>query len=1248
MRHLFGPIDGEFSDQILEHSRIQRQCLTFGLGADIDIAAGASWVEVERRLPESWRPAFIALWLSYAQIPEWVWSCPLPIVGLAADWNLLWHQYRGVFSRLELILTDEAGVAAMHQAGFPYTCPGNLFGLERPFVDESWEETARDIDVLFVGNLQPAVQAERLPWLALLTEIGERWNVHIASGVFDAEYRALLRRSRIVFNRSIRGECNKRTFEGPACGALLFQEAENREVPRWLEPDKEYVPYTAETLLPLLEEFLSDEPRRLAIAEAGRLRVQHYSFDEIWSEIVDKLRENWPEIESRARTRLSAPLTITPPPALPPVMERMADVLQLSAANRVEPALRLARSVLLDMDRGAAEIRSALDVQPWPQFDTMRVEWEKAAWSNAGNPDAEAAAKVQLLRWRLHLELAQLSGDIAHYYEAVMARPDLPISQAALGCALARQGRLPEGLPRLREAVARNPFDLTACRAYGQLLQDTGLHDQRSAFCRKRRLLSKSAPGMVPAESWFMEEAANNALASIVVLCCNEVESTQACLESVRRHTKRPYELILIDNGSTDATPSLLDAVKSWPDPVRVEVIRNDSNRGYAAGVNQGIAAAKGEWLVMLNNDTIVTPHWLADLIRVAVSEDAALVGPVSNYAPEPQQVARSYADVPGLDVFAAARRSAFEGKTLDHPRLTGFCLLAHRQALQKVGVLDEAFGTGFFEDDDLCLRIRKAGLKLRVALGVYIHHEGSRTFRSLGIDTATLLQENLGKFREKWGDEEASHYRAPTAPSQEPPTFTILSSPLETPRQLKPGVTLMMIVKNEEQNLPACLESAKGLFAEIVIADTGSTDRTREIAESFGARIVEFPWIDHFAAARNAVLTQSQCEWVFWMDADDRLDEFNRDKLVKLFTSLPDKNIAYSMKCHCIGDVAEVVDHVRLFRNDARLRWQFRVHEQILPGLRQIGAELEFSDVQIRHDGYVDAALRAKKLQRNLRLLQMDNQEQPNHPYILFNLGSSYREMGQPAEALPYLRRSLELSQPGDSIVRKLYALIAHCHFAQNDAKAALATVLTGRQFYPDDPELLFAEGRSRMETGDATGAESCFRRLVDGTEDGDHFASFNPALRGHLGRCHLAQLLFDQKRYAEAEAQWRVALTEEPTLKHALLGLGDLYLQTKKWDLVEPLAQQLGEGPDADVLRGRVKLARKEFAAARWTLSEAAERFPKSVRARVYLSHALLQEGKDWGAAEQALRDVLNLDPQNVEAKNNLEVLLREHPKR
>src|SRR6266540_3681495 len=118
-----------------------------------------------------------------------------------------------------------------------------------------------------------------------------------------------------------------------------------------------------------------------------------------------------------------------------------------------------------------------------------------------------------------------------------------------------------------------------------------------------------------------------------------------------------------------------------------------------------------------------------------------------------------------------------------------------------------------------------------------------------------------------------------------------------------KQRVSLTMIVRNEEKNIADCLESVRELVDELVVVDTGSQDRTKVIASALGAKVFDFPWVDSFARARNEAILHATGDWIFWLDADDRLDRENREKLKKVFQTLPRKRLlAYSMKVECVA----------------------------------------------------------------------------------------------------------------------------------------------------------------------------------------------------------------------------------------------------------------------------------------------------------------------------------------------------------
>src|SRR5262249_43027776 len=147
------------------------------------------------------------------------------------------------------------------------------------------------------------------------------------------------------------------------------------------------------------------------------------------------------------------------------------------------------------------------------------------------------------------------------------------------------------------------------------------------------------------------------------------------------------------------------------------------------------------------------------------------------------------------------------------------------------------------------------------------------------------------------------------------------------------------------------------------------------------------------FAAARNAALAHATGDYVFWLDADDRVEPGQRPRLRALFEGLsPGDDAAYVVRCDCDPDEAgrgrTVVDHIRLFPRRAGIGWEYRVHEQILPSLRRAGVPVRWTDAVVRHVGYADTRLRRRKLERDEAILRAELCDRPGDPFILFNLG--------------------------------------------------------------------------------------------------------------------------------------------------------------------------------------------------------------------------------------------------------------------
>ena len=243
-------------------------------------------------------------------------------------------------------------------------------------------------------------------------------------------------------------------------------------------------------------------------------------------------------------------------------------------------------------------------------------------------------------------------------------------------------------------------------------------------------------------------------LVSIVILTFNQLEYTIKCVESIEKHTPEPYEIIFVDNGSSDGTRDYLKGYAKNHD--NVVLILNDENKGFAGGNNQGIAQAKGNYIVLLNNDVVVTDHWLERLIaHLEIHPDIGMVGPMSNAVSGPQLVPNvSYGDnMKAMQRFARDFTAGYAGKSAEIMRLVGFCLLIKKEVIDVIGGLDENYVSGNYEDDDLCLRALIAGYKNIIAHDVFIHHYCSMTFKGNAIDHQATMKDNHQYFANKWKD---------------------------------------------------------------------------------------------------------------------------------------------------------------------------------------------------------------------------------------------------------------------------------------------------------------------------------------------------------------------------------------------------------------------------------------------------------------------------------------------------------------
>ncbi|MGG3799024.1 glycosyltransferase [Metabacillus fastidiosus] len=235
---------------------------------------------------------------------------------------------------------------------------------------------------------------------------------------------------------------------------------------------------------------------------------------------------------------------------------------------------------------------------------------------------------------------------------------------------------------------------------------------------------------------------------SIIILTYNKLDYTKQCIESIRQYTNKDhYEIIVIDNNSTDGT---IEWLKNQDD---IKKIFNQENLGFPKGCNQGIGVATGDNILLLNNDVVVTQDWLTNLTTALYSsEDIGAVGPVTNSAAYYTALPVNYETLQEMHDFSREFNLSDSSKWEERLKLIGYCMLIRKEAVNKVGFLDERFTPGNFEDDDYSLRLRKAGYKLLICKDTFIHHYGSMSWKDNLQGYNELLSENEKKFHEKWG----------------------------------------------------------------------------------------------------------------------------------------------------------------------------------------------------------------------------------------------------------------------------------------------------------------------------------------------------------------------------------------------------------------------------------------------------------------------------------------------------------------
>jgi len=467
----------------------------------------------------------------------------------------------------------------------------------------------------------------------------------------------------------------------------------------------------------------------------------------------------------------------------------------------------------------------------------------------------------------------------------------------------------------------------------------------------------------------------------------------------------------------------------------------------------------------------------------------------------------------------------------------------------------------------------------------------------------------------------------------------------------MKQSVSLCMLVRDEEANLGGCLEGVAGLFDEIIVVDTGSSDATRMVAEKYGAKVFDFPWIDDFAAARNESCRHASGQWIFWLDADDRIDAVNRRRLQEVIEKLPPVscrcNPMFKMWCNCslpdFSDAGMAIKHVRLFPNRPDLSWTGRIHERIMPVPGGAAIEVVQTDVTIYHSGYADTQQRARKIQRNARLIEREYLLDPDDAMTLYYLARQRLWQGRYGDCFRLAKRSIE-NDPSNSLstTAQSFVMAADCKLKMNRLEEAVDITRQALERFPENLAILHQRGCLLGEMKQLEEAASCLERVVGAGRDKLSRAAMHPETQLPVAHMTLGNVYRAAKNFAAAELHFRAAIDLQPRCAEGYFLLGHLLCWLGRHQDAQEITRHLeglaGSEYECAMLKGHASYYRRDFAAAfRWINAAVALRADKAY-GWIVLGAILFEEGRDWERCRTVHEKVLAMEPRRTEVRDRL----------
>ncbi len=461
------------------------------------------------------------------------------------------------------------------------------------------------------------------------------------------------------------------------------------------------------------------------------------------------------------------------------------------------------------------------------------------------------------------------------------------------------------------------------------------------------------------------------------------------------------------------------------------------------------------------------------------------------------------------------------------------------------------------------------------------------------------------------------------------------LPAPPDESEQLPAGVSLCMIVKNEERFLAECLRSVANDVDEICIVDTGSTDRTVEIAGEFGAKIEHHAWRDDFAWAKNKALAMATRRWVLVLDADEEIAPESLTLLRALRETPAGVTAVYVSIRNLIDDEAgaATMTHMlpRIFPNTPRIRYRNRIHESIaLDGEGEV--RIVVSPIVIIHKGYAKAIIKDRdKTKRNAPLLTRALEDGGDEEYSYFNYGIAAITGGDLEAGIEALEKSFTYMKSVRSFHSVAYAMLATAYTeARKDGERALALLNEGLERCFDHPTLMFTKGYVLSLERRFDEAREWYQRAIDTPADARRHFVVDDEIRRWKAPLNVGVTFLKEGRHEEALPWFERGFAAKPDSPRLRTILAACYERVGRPYDAERLLREAtdGGGPEASVELVNFLMRRRRFAEALELVDRAEIAAPRA-RAALQLSAAIVLRDERLGDPEPYARRAIALAP-------------------